>query len=76
MCGSGAYSLSFGIDEERLQGSSGPGSSLGGGGGISSSSMTGQTRSGRWETVRRRVARGELDGVQKKGSSWLARSLL
>jgi hypothetical protein len=68
--------LGFGIDGERLQGSFGPDSSPGGSGGVSSSSIIGQTRLGCGETIRRRAARGELDRVLKKGSSWLARSLL
>jgi hypothetical protein len=76
VCGDRASSLSFGIDGERLHGSFGPGSSPGGGGGVSSSSMTGQMRSEHGETARRRAARGELDEVGEKGSSWLARSLL
>jgi hypothetical protein len=76
VCGSGASSLSFGVDGEWLQGSSSPDSSPGGGGGVFSSSMIGRMRLGHREMVRLRAARGELDGVGEKGSSWLARSLL
>jgi hypothetical protein len=46
MCSGGASSLSFSVDGEKLQGSSGPGSSLGGGRDISISSMISRTRSG------------------------------
>jgi hypothetical protein len=54
---------SFGIDGEWLQGSSGPGSSPGGSGDVSCSSMTGRTRLRHGEMAWRRAARGELDGV-------------
>jgi hypothetical protein len=47
VCDGGASSLSFDVDREWLQGSSDPGSYLGGG--VSSSSMIGQMRSGHEE---------------------------